>query len=307
MNFSTETPKNGIIHRIDTAGHAPCKAKVRKLLPGSHKAVEGEKAVMQLLKLGIIERVDPSKPNHWSSPLHLPSKPDGSLRPVGDYRLLNAKTVLDLYPLPNLRSFTDKIAGSTIFSKVDMAKAFHQILIDPRDRPKTCITTPWGLFNFKRLSMGMQNSAQSFQRLVDSILKDTPNIFVYLDDILIFNKNKEEHLRTIEEVFRKLSAAGLTLSLSKCEFGKTSLDYLGYSVSREGIKPIAKKVAAIQDFPEPSKQKQLLGFLGALNYYRRNLPKLDGQSAADVLRPLYQAATKKLLERHLPQYGRKKI
>ena len=301
MNFSTETPKNGIIHRIDTAGHAPCKAKVRKLLPGSHKAVEGEKAVMQLLKLGIIERVDPSKPNHWSSPLHLPSKPDGSLRPVGDYRLLNAKTVLDLYPLPNLRSFTDKIAGSTIFSKVDMAKAFHQILIDPRDRPKTCITTPWGLFNFKRLSMGMQNSAQSFQRLVDSILKDTPNIFVYLDDILIFNKNRAEHLQTIEEVFKKLSAAGLTLSLAKCEFGKSSLDYLGYTVSAGGIKPIEKKVQAIQDFPEPEKQKQLLGFLGALNYYRASLPSLPPsgdnpdlskeRTPAEVLEPLYKIAT----------------
>ena len=308
LNFSTETPKNGIIHRIDTAGHAPCKAKVRKLLPGSHKAIEGEKAIKQLLKLGIIEEVDPSKPNNWSSALHLPSKPDGSLRPVGDYRLLNAKTVLDLYPLPNLRSFTAKIAGSNIFSKVDMAKAFHQIVIDPRDRHKTCITTPWGLFNFRRLSMGMQNSAQSFQRLVDSILKDTPNIFVYLDDILIFNKNKEEHLRTIEEVFRKLSAAGLTLSLSKCEFGKTSLDYLGYSVSREGIKPIAKKVAAIQDFPEPSKQKQLLGFLGALNYYRASLPSLPptdpkskDRTPAEILEPLYKIATAEIPRNKFPE------
>ena len=301
LNFSTETPKNGIIHRIDTAGHAPSRAKVRKLLPGSHKAVEGEKAVMQLLKLGIIERVDPSQPNHWSSPLHLPPKSDGSLRPVGDYRLLNSKTVLDVYPLPNLRAFTDKITGSTIFSKVDMAKAFHQIVIDPRDRPKTCITTPWGMFNFKRLSMGMQNSAQSFQKLVDSVLKDTPNIFVYLDDILIFNKSKAEHLRTIDTVFRKLAAAGLTLSLDKCEFGKTSLDYLGYTVSASGIRPIEKKAAAIQDFPEPQKPKQLLAFLGALNYYRASLPSLPPsednpdlykpRTPAEILEPLYKLAT----------------
>ena len=298
LNFKTEDPKNGIIHRIDTGSHSPCKAKVRKLLPGSVKAVEGEKAVMQLLRLGIIERVDPSKPNHWSSALHLPSKSDGSLRPVGDYRLLNSKTILDLYPLPNLRSFTAKISGSSIFSKVDLTKAFHQILIHPDDRPKTCIATPWGLFNFRRLSMGLQNSAQSFQRLVDSVLAGVPNCFTYLDDILVFNDNMEDHLKTLETIFNRLNDAGLTLALSKCEFGKSSLDYLGYHVSKEGITPIEKKISALQDFPVPSKQKQLLGFLGALNYYRSSLPCLPPacpgakeRTPAEILDPLYKLAT----------------
>ena len=301
LDFKTEDPKNGIIHRIDTGSHQPCKAKVRKLLSGSSKAVEGEKAVMQLLKLGIIERVDPSKPNHWSSALHLPGKSDGTLRPVGDYRLLNAKTILDLYPLPNLRSFTAKISGSTIFSKVDMTKAFHQILIHPDDRPKTCIATPWGLFNFRRLSMGLQNSAQSFQRLVDSVLAGVPNCFVYLDDILVFNDNMEDHLNTLETIFKRLNDAGLTLALSKCEFGKSSLDYLGYTVSKDGISPIEKKISVLQDFPVPTKQKQLLGFLGALNYYRSSLPclppideKSKERTPAEILDPLYKLATAEL-------------
>ena len=85
LNFQTEDLKNGIIHRIDTAGHKPCKSKVRKLLPGSQKAVEGEKAINQLLKLGIIERVDPNDPVHWSSPLHLPPKSDGSRESTNFY------------------------------------------------------------------------------------------------------------------------------------------------------------------------------------------------------------------------------
>ena len=182
--------------------------------------------------------------------------------------------MLDLYPLPELSSFRDHIAGSVIFSKVDLTKAFHQLLIDKRDRGKTAITTQWGMFQFRRLSMGRQNNGQSFQRLVDSVLKGLPDTFCYLDDILLFSKSKESHLATLEELFKRLSKAGLSINLSKCEFGKTSLDYLGFTIDRDGLRPIEKKVEAIQNFPKPTNQKQLLGFLGALNYYRSSLPSL---------------------------------
>ena len=154
LQFDQEEPKNGVLHRIHTTGQ-PCRAKARRLAPGSPKAVKGLEAIQNLEKLGIIERVDPNEPNHYSSPVHFVWKPDGSLRTTGDYRLLNQRTVLDLYPLPELRSFTDQMAGSLIFSKIDLTKAFHQILIDKRDRHKTCLATPWGLFNFRRLTMGM--------------------------------------------------------------------------------------------------------------------------------------------------------
>ena len=298
MSFEGEDPKHGVIHRISTIDEEPIRAKVRRYPPGSPKAVEGKKAIKELERLGILERVDPSKPNNWVSPLHFAVKPDGSLRPVGDFKVLNRKTVLDLFPLPNLRSFTQDIAGSRVFSKVDMTKAFHQIVIDKRDRHKCCITTPWGLFQFRRLAMGMQNSAQSFQRMVQDVLRDMPNVFVYLDDILVYSKTKKEHLETLEELFNRLNAAGLTLALDKCRFGVEKLSYLGYEVSASGISPIPKKVDAIQNFPVPVKQKQLLGFLGALNYYRASLPSLPPdkvhkkpRTPAQVLDPLYKLAT----------------
>ena len=82
-----------------------------------------------------------------------------------------------------------------------MTKAFHQLLIDKRDRGKTDVTTQWGMYQFRRLSMGLQNSGQSFQRLVDSVLKDIPNSFCYLDDILVYNKSKKAHLETLELIF----------------------------------------------------------------------------------------------------------
>ena len=298
MDFKTEDPKNKIIHRIKTGDAEPCRAKVRRYPPGSDKAVKGKEAIDELVKLGILEPVDPSKPNHWSSPVHFTRKSNGSLRTVGDFKLLNKKTILDVYPLPNLRDFTNDINGSKVFSKVDMTKAFHQILIDKRDRGKTCITTPWGMFNFRRLAMGLQNSAQSFQRLVDSVLRGVKDCFVYLDDILVFSKSKKDHLKTLEEIFTRLDKAGLTLALDKCEFGKPNLQYLGFEISKEGISPIPAKVEALDRFPVPTKQKQLLAFLGALNYYRASLPFLPpkgvhtkDRTPAQVLEPLYKLAT----------------
>ena len=110
-SFKTNTTKSGVIHKIDTGSSAPFRCKTRPLLAGSPKAVKGKAAWDQLDKLGIIERVNPSDPNNWISPLHLVPKADGSLRPTGDYRGLNIRTVLDGYPLPHIRSFTQDIAG----------------------------------------------------------------------------------------------------------------------------------------------------------------------------------------------------
>ena len=149
MSFDQESTKNNIVHRILTNDEKPCVAKVRRLLPGSPKAIKGKKTWDQLVKLGIVEKVDLAKANTWRSALHLAPKSDGSMRPTGDYRGLNLRTELDLYPLPNLRDFAQDIAGCTIFSRVDIVKVFHTILIDKRDRHKTCLATPWGLYNFK--------------------------------------------------------------------------------------------------------------------------------------------------------------
>ena len=175
-------------------------------MPGSPKEVAAKKAWFELVELGIVEKVGPSKSNTWLSPVHFVPKADGvSLRPTGDFRGLNQRTELDLFPLPHLLDFTDKIAGSVVFSKVDLRKSFHQILIDPRDQFKTCVTTPWGLYNFKRLAMGLQNSAQSFQRLLQEVVGDLEHVFIYLDDLLIYNVNKETHLKNMELVGNKFA------------------------------------------------------------------------------------------------------
>ena len=140
-NFKDQPNKQGISHFIDTSGHQPCKAKPRKLMPGSPREVEGKKAFMELVELGIVEPVDTSQPCNWSSALHLQPKPSGGWRPVGDFRDLNKRTILDKYPLPLLRNFTGKLRGSKYFSKVDMKLAFHHIDVDISCRQKTATLT----------------------------------------------------------------------------------------------------------------------------------------------------------------------
>ena len=144
-NFKEAKTKHNIEHAIKTSG-PPCKAKVRPILPGSQKAIEGFKAWKELVDLGIVEKVKPNTPVPYSSALHLQPKPSGGYRPCGDFRFLNEMTEDDDYPLPNVRHFSHKLKGSTFFSKVDLVKAFHQIRIRKDDQMKTAVKTPWGVY-----------------------------------------------------------------------------------------------------------------------------------------------------------------
>ena len=201
-NFNTNEVKNGVLHKINLKpGYTPFRAKVRRLLPASPKEVLAKKAWFQLLDMGIIEKVDKSTSNTLSSPVHFVPKSDNTLRPTGDFRALNLRTELDVFPLPHLRDFTHKIRGCKYFSKVDLMKSFHQTVIDPSDRFKTTVTTPWGMFQLKRLAMGLQNAAQSFQRLLQDVIGDMEHAFGYLDDILLFSESKEDHLALIEDLW----------------------------------------------------------------------------------------------------------
>ena len=243
-------------------------------MPGTPRAIEGEKAFKELIELGIVEPVDVSKPVTWSSALHLQPKPSGGWRPVGDFRQLNSKTLVDKYPLPVLRQFSHKLRGATIFSKVDMKLAFHHVDVAEQDRHKTTTLTPWGAYVWKKLPMGLASSAQSYQRWMDHILKGMDGIFCYMDDILCYADSKSKHMEILTELFTRLNAAGLTLSVDKCRFALSEIDFLGYRVSKDGISPIPKKTQAIKKFPIPTKQKDLLAFLGSLNYFRSCLGKL---------------------------------
>ena len=287
-------PRHNVTHSIDTADHPPCMAKPRPIMPGTHKYEEGKKTILEMEKMEIVERIGPGEPMLWSNALHLVAKANGKVRVCGDYRPLNSKTKLDHFPIPNLRSFASELRGCKYFSKIDLARAYYLVPLTEESAAKTTLTTPWGAFKFKRLSMGLRNAAQSFQKMMSHILAGVGNIFCYLDDILIFNSTEEDHIKTIDTLLKRLNDNDLTVSLDKCQFAAEELDFLGYRVNGQGVRPIHKKIQAIIDFPEPTRPKELLGYLGALNYYRRSLDKIEGMTPSDVLQPLYRAATTKV-------------
>ena len=193
-NFTDEPNKQGVTHMIRTDGSPPCRAKPRKLMPGSPREVEGKKAFQQLIDLKIVEPVDVSDPCTWSSALHLQQKPSGGFRPVGDFRELNSKTELDKFPLPVLRDFSQKLRNAKVFSRVDMKLAFHHIDVAVQDRHKTTTLTPWGAYQWRKLPMGLANAAQSYQRWMSAILGDMEHVFCYLDDFLIYTETEEKHM-----------------------------------------------------------------------------------------------------------------
>ena len=294
-DFKTE-PATDIYHRIETTGE-PFKSKVRPLLASSDKSKMGQKVWEEMERLGVIERVQPNTTLQYTSPVHLVKKPIGKgYRVCADFRLLNSQTKNDNYPLPILRSFQSQIKGAKVFSKLDLKSAFHHLPIHPQDVNKTCVLSPWGgAFVYKRLAFGLTNGPASWQKYIDSILTGIDGLFCYLDDILLCSEDVERHISLLSEVFKRLQKHGLTLALDKCIFGQATVDYLGYKVSSTGICPLPKKVAAIQQIPVPSTQKQLLQFLGALNYFRSSLSGFKKQgvyhNAANLLQPLYSAAT----------------
>ena len=205
------------------------------------------------------------------APVLFVKKKDGSLRLCVDYRGLNKITRKDRYPLPLVSDLLDAPRKARIYTKINLRHAYNLVRIAPGDEWKTAFRTRYGSFEWLVMPFGLSNAPAAFQRFVNEVFADLLDVcvVVYLDDILIYSDNPDEHRAHVREVLRRLRKHHLYARADKCEFHAESVEYLGYILSRDGLTMAESKIKAILDWPEPRKVRDIQSFLGFANFYRR--------------------------------------
>ena len=206
---------------------------------------EVKRQVEDLTRKGMIR---PSQ-SPWAAPILFVGKKDGTLRMVVDYRGLNAQTVKNRYPLPRIDELIDSLGGSAVHSSLDLQQGYNQIKIRAEDVSRTAFRTPMGHYEFVVLPFGLTNAPATFQAVMNRIFEPYIGRFVvvYLDDILVFSWNCEEHLKHLETCLDVLRKQKFHAKASKCHWAKSELEYLGHIVSAEGVRMDPKKVSVVRD------------------------------------------------------------
>ena len=187
-----------------------------------------------------------------------------------------------LYPIPRLEDIFERMDGSRYFSTIDLKAGYHQIRIDLRDDHKTAFQFERGKYEYLRMPMGLKNAPATFQRLMDEFLEGMDDALqIYMDDVIVFSRTKEEHKRHLTQLRDLLATYGLKVSREKSIFFQTEIKFLGYRLSQLDIMPDTNEVAAIAQMPMPQNMKELRSFLGMTNYYRRFIGNY-----ADLVEPL---------------------
>jgi transposase InsO family protein len=254
----------GVEHRILLEPDAvPACCPTRRRSPAEEDAERSE--VTKHIKNGIMEpAVSP-----WAAANVFVPKKSGGLRTTTDFRLLNEMTVSDKYPMEDVRTILDWLSSKRIFSTFDLKDGFFQVVLAEESRPLTAVRTVMGLMQYRRLPQGLKNSPATFQRIVNTVLGDLKGNSVsgFVDDISVGTKTVKEHLDVLRKVLLRIRECGMKLKLSKCQFGKRSVEVLGHEVSNKGIRPSAGHLEAIKRLQEPRNGKELMRFLGLANYF----------------------------------------
>ena len=192
-----------------------------------------EEELERLEREGIIE---PVKYSDWASPVVPVPKPDGSIRLCDDYKTtLNPQLEVDQFPVPTPEDLLATLAGGQSFTKLDMSRAYQQVLLEPSSRKYTTINTHKGLYQYSRLPFGVVSAPAIFQQIMEKLLHGITGVVVYIDDILVTGRTEEEHLKNLQTVLERLEDHGLRLKRKKCYFLQPRVDYLGYSINKEGL------------------------------------------------------------------------
>lgn len=242
---------------------------------------EIKRQIEEMIAGGIIQ---PSR-SPYNHPLVPIKKKDGRIRLCLDFRKLNERLSDDRYPLPRIDSLLARLGKGKMFTCLDLRQGYHQVPLSPGSREKTAFSTPDGHYEYLTLPFGLKDAPAAFQRIINQVLTGLIGDigFVYLDDIVVMGDTWETHCDNIRRVLHRLQEANLSLKLSKCSFFKEEVEYLGHVISGEGIKPQPSKVRAMKEYPRPEILKELQGFLGVANYYRKFVPGF-----ASIAKPLVE-------------------
>uniref|UniRef100_A0A0K0G3G2 RNA-directed DNA polymerase n=1 Tax=Strongyloides venezuelensis TaxID=75913 RepID=A0A0K0G3G2_STRVS len=198
-------------------------------------------------------------------------KKNDEWRFVVDFRAINKIIQPQSHHIPRIDSILDKAAGNQFYTSLDLKNGFHQLTLDKSSRYLTGFPTHIGIFQYKRIPMGLVGSPDFFNHVMEKIFNDD-NKFVYLDDILLTDNEIPVHIENIKSALEKAHTLGLKFSLSKCLFFQQSLEYLGFIISKDGVTPNPAKTKALAEKPIPKNEKELRSFLGTANYYRKHIP-----------------------------------
>ena len=244
-----------------------------------------KKEVKRLVDIGVLKPIQESE---WAFPSFIipkkskePGKP-GTVRFLSDLRELNKRIIRKPYPLPKISTVLQELEGFKYATALDLNMGYYTLRLDPATSEICTIIFPWGKYSYQRLPMGACNAPDVFQAKMGTLFQDLEYVRAYIDDLLILsNSTFEDHLNKVGQVLQRLQEKGLRINAPKSTFATDEIEYLGYTLTRDGIKPQTEKVSAILALQPPSNVKQLRRVLGIIQYYRDIWEK-----RTDLLAPL---------------------
>lgn len=242
----------------------------------------------ELERLDIIEKVEGS--SEWISSMEVVPKGDDDVRICVNMKAVNKAIKREPYPMPIMENFTTKLTNCTYFSKIDITNAYHHVLLHPSSRPLTTFMTSNGLMRYKRLMFGVNAAPELFQRIMDELLYGCEGCLAFIDDILIYGRSKKEHDERLNKVLSKLIENNIQMNNKKCLFGVSQLEFLGFTLTSEGVKPSISKIQAIKNFREPNTVEEVRSFLGLVNFVGHFISDLATKS--EPLRKIIRGETK---------------
>ncbi|GJT11459.1 putative reverse transcriptase domain-containing protein [Tanacetum coccineum] len=246
-------------------GAAPVARTPYRLAPSEMQELSNQ--LQELTDRGFIR---PST-SPWGAPVLFVKKKDGSFRMCIDYRELNKLTIKNRYPLPRIDDLFDQLQGSSVYSKIDLRSGYHQLRVREEDIPKTAFRTRYGHYEFQVMPFGLTNAPVVFMDLMNRVCKPYLDKFVivFIDDILIYSHNEEEHANHLRIILELLRKEKLYAKFSKCDFWIHIVQFLGHLIDSQGLHVDPAKIEAVKNWTSPTTPTEVRQFLGLTGYYRR--------------------------------------